>query len=380
MQNELKESNELKLLSKFSKEYILTKKEKIFNYVDKTININKNVFYCFILIKYQDNILYSITKKIKSDKDFQSFKENILNKIKNINLLDLKKSSIKIFIVEDIKDNKNILYRFKKEFCRLTYELNLIKNRNILANYINSNFKYIFSLIITVFMLIFIIKFSNLGILINFLSFETLTIVSNSIIFYLILLISMLFLFSLIAPSLILMFQYFFNNLDCNTITELRELRNYFTLIFLFFIIVIQIQEIFYVIIKNDRGLISDFVVRNYISQTREPSLVTIKYKEDNNINEKTILLMGKDNNFIYYLNLKDFHENDDIKSKIIDNICSNNKKETLSYINSLITLLNIKQKDWSTNFIANQRYHNLKISDISFSKELPDFYESFCK
>ena len=68
------------------------------------------------------------------------------------------------------------------------------------------------------------------------------------------------------------------------------------------------------------------------------------------------------------------------IKSEIINNICSKNKKETLSYVNSLITLLNIKQKEMSTNFIANQRYHNLKISDISFSNELPDFYESFCE
>ena len=90
-----------------------------------------------------------------------------------------------------------------------------------------------------------------------------------------------------------------------------------------------QIQEIFFLIVKHDSGPISNFVIKNYISQTREPSLVTIKYKEDNNMNEKTILLMGKDNNFIYYLNLKDFHENNYIKSEIINNICSKNKKET---------------------------------------------------
>ena len=46
--------------------------------------------------------------------------------------------------------------------------------------------KYIFSLILTIFMIIFLINFSNLGILVNFLSFETLTILSNSVIFYLI--------------------------------------------------------------------------------------------------------------------------------------------------------------------------------------------------
>ena len=201
------------MFSKFSKEYILTKKEKIFNYIDKKVNINKNIFYCFILIKYQDKILYSITKKIKTDKDFKSFKENILNKIKNINLFDLKKSYIKIFIVEDLKDNRNTIYKLNKEFCRLNYELNLLKNKNIFVNYINSNFKYIFSLILTIFMIIFLINFSNLGILVNFLSFETLTIVSNSVIFYLILSISILFLSSLIAPFLIFIFQYLFNNL-----------------------------------------------------------------------------------------------------------------------------------------------------------------------
>ena len=380
MQSELKENLILKLFSKFSKEYILTKKEKIFNYIDKKVNINKNIFYCFILIKYQDKILYSITKKIKTDKDFKSFKENILNKIKNINSFDLKKSYIKIFIVEDLKDNRNTIYKLNKEFCRLNYELNLLKNKNIFVNYINSNFKYIFSLILTIFMIIFLINFSNLGILVNFLSFETLTTVSNSVIFYLILSISILFLSSLIAPFLIFIFQYLFNNLNCHMIKEFIELKTFFTLIFLFIIIVTQIQEIFFLIVKHDSGPISNFVIKNYISQTREPSLVTIKYKEDNNMNEKTILLMGKDNNFIYYLNLKDFHENNYIKSEIINNICSKNKKETLSYVNSLITLLNIKQKEMSTNFIANQRYHNLKISDISFSNELPDFYESFCE
>ena len=293
------------MFSKFSKEYILTKKEKIFNYIDKKVNINKNIFYCFILIKYQDKILYSITKKIKTDKDFKSFKENILNKIKNINLFDLKKSYIKIFIVEDLKDNRNTIYKLNKEFCRLNYELNLLKNKNIFVNYINSNFKYIFSLILTIFMIIFLINFSNLGILVNFLSFETLTIVSNSVIFYLILSISILFLSSLIAPFLIFIFQYLFNNLNCHMIKEFIELKTFFTLIFLFIIIVTQIQEIFFLIVKHDSGPISNFVIKNYISQTREPSLVTIKYKEDNNMNEKTILLMGKDNNFIYYLNFR---------------------------------------------------------------------------
>lgn len=380
MLDSLCEKAEINLYSEFSKEFKSNEKEELSRHIRNKINVKINNFYCFILIKYENEIVSSITNAVKKEKDLDTLEKSIENKIKNVDSKNLDKVMMKIFIIEYKEENKEVFKKFKKEFCKLNSKLTLEIDEDTYWEYIDKYIKYIYSGFLAILMLIFINKLSDLGILINFISIDTLTITTNTLLFALCIFMGIFFLSSLLGSLISLLWSLFFNKLDCNVyFLKSNKIIKYFlrTILggFLFFI-----SFDIYGIFSGKPAVLSDMAIKSYISQTREPSLVEVKFK--NKDSNKKILLMGKDTKFIYYLGIDGIKTND-TKLKIENEVCSDknrDKDKELSYIRALINLLHVKKDGANVNYIASQRYKIVKISDISFSEKLPDFDETFCK
>lgn len=360
----LKEEIEINLYSKFAKEFNAIGEYKFIKYIKDAVNNESRDFYCFVSIKYEKTVI-----------------------------------SIKIYIIENKKENNTIFKKLKNEFCRLNSELILDKNKNSLWEHIDKNIKYIFSALIAVLMIIYINKLSYIGILINFLSINTLTIIFNTTLVYMILFIIFLFIApSLLSSFLFLIVEKFLDKTSCSIhMIKIQDTINFSIRIILGFFIFIIGTELYSITIKNTTtDIFTTLILKPYLAQTREPSLVKIRLNNlindvttkkplltNENIINKEILLIGKDTKFIYYLDINDI-KTDEIKSKIENEVCSDINRDindkTLSYADALISLLYIKKSEKSLNYIANKRYKIAKISDITFSDELPDFEQIFCK
>ena len=163
MSDRLKEEIGINLYSKFAKEFNAIGEYKFIKYIKDTVNNDSRDFYCFVSIKYEETIISTIIKTIKRckrNKNIEDLIKSIQNKIKNTDDEKLKKLSIKIYIIENKKENNTIFKKLKNEFCRLNSELILDKNKNSLWEHIDKNIKYIFSALIAVLMIIYINKFS----------------------------------------------------------------------------------------------------------------------------------------------------------------------------------------------------------------------------
>lgn len=384
MSHSLYEKAEVNLYSQFSKEFKSIENKELSEHIRNTINIKINNFYCFVLIKYENEIISNIVFGVKKEKDLDTLEKSISNKIKNVDSNNLNKIMIKIFIIEYKEENKEAFKKIKKEFCKLNFKSNLEEDENTFLGYIDKNIKYIFSGILAILMIIFVNKLNELGILINFISIDTLTITTNSLLFFLCIFMTIFFSSSLIGSFIGLVWSYFFDRVNCNSyfFKSNKVIKIFLRTIlggFLFFMS-FDIYGVFF----REPGVLSDMAINSYISQTREPSLVEVKFNNlDKNDNKyKEILLMGKDTKFIYYLGIDDI-KTDDTKLKIENEVCSNknrDKNSELSYMKALINLLYVKKDGTNVNYIAAQRYKIAKISDISFSDKLPNFDKTFCK
>ena len=398
----LKEEIGINLYSKFAKEFNAIGEYKFIKYIKDTVNNDSRDFYCFVSIKYEETIISTIIKTIKRckrNKNIEDLIKSIQNKIKNTDDEKLKKLSIKIYIIENKKENNTIFKKLKNEFCRLNSELILDKNKDSFWEHIDKNIKYIFSALIAVLMIIYINKLSYIGILINFLSINTLTIIFNTTLAYMILFIIFLFIApSLLSSSLFLIVENFLDKTSCSIhMIKIKDTINFAIRIILGFFIFFIGTEFYSITIKNTTtDIFTNLILKPYLAQTREPSLVKIRLNNlindvttkkplltNENIINKEILLIGKDTKFIYYLDINDI-KTDEIKLKIENEVCSDTNRDindkTLSYADALISLLYIKKSEKSLNYIANKRYKIAKISDITFSDELPDFEQTFCK
>lgn len=382
----LTEKIETNLYSKFAKEFNGIDENKIIEHINDSLNKGNGIFYCFVSIRYEDTVVYTIIKTIKKGNNCKNINDLIKKKIQNVNTENKNKLFIKIYMVENNKENNFVCKKLKNEFCRLNSELILDKNQNSFLEHIDKNIKYIYSALIAMLMIIYINKLSSLGILINFLSVDTLTIVFNTTLLYMLLFICILFIVpSLVSSLVILKGESLLDKTSCSIyMMKSNDIINNILRIILVLLIVFISSEFYNIIWKNSRTEISDeLVVKPYLAQTREPALLEVKF---NNIskdsNNKEILLIGKDTKFIYYLNIDDI-KTDNTKLKIQNDVCSKNNrndKGELIYSKALISLLNFKLEEQTLNYISNRRYKIAKISDISFSEKLPDFDETFCK
>ena len=203
---------------------------------------------------------------------------------------------------------------------------------------------------------------------------------------------------SLLSSSLFLIVENFLDKTSCSIhMIKIKDTINFAIRIILGFFIFFIGTEFYSITIKNTTtDIFTNLILKPYLAQTREPSLVKIRLNNlindktsqkslftNENIINKEILLVGKDTKFIYYLDINDI-KTDEIKLKIENEVCSDTNRDindkTLSYADALISLLYIKKSEKSLNYIANKRYKIAKISDITFSDELPDFEQTFCK
>lgn len=406
MEHNLYEKAELYLYGNFSKEFKVnnkkelksSKKEKLKNDINDYI---KNEYeqkgvksFCFIQIKYKDKIIdidrqvfkrdNSIFIKLKKILQIKSaltlLKNRIDKKIDSIEDTHLEDISFKVFIIENTKSNRHIFIKLKKEFCSLEKQLETQENEKQFLSYIFDNKLYILSFGTIALTLTLIYRLSELGILMNFLSIDTLTLIINITIYFIgIGILLMLFLTFIYILGLIFLENFlskiYCHHLKLTPLNIFKEISSICLVLYMFIVVILIGNDL----IKDYKSsYISDDLIKDYIIQTREPSLREIKYKDK----DKMILLMGKDNKFISYIYTDDIKNK--IGTKIQEKICKN---ETIneSYVDSIIALLNIKQniedKDQESkqNFIANRRYRVLKISDIEISEKIPSFAEIFC-
>lgn len=368
------EEAEVNLYSDYFEEFKANEKDELTTYINTKINLLEDKYYSFVLIKYKDTIIKNVFYYLESDQNLVDLKKSIQTNLKTINKTKLDEIKVKIFIVGAQK--KNIVKKFKKEFCNLQIILEDEEEKESFSYYLYENKKNIVSVGIAILMIFYINKLSDIGILINFLSIDTLTIITYTTMLYITLIFLLTLLFSfVIAGFLTFSWDHFFNKQNCNLIRlKSKKMIQNMIVASLGVFIILLISDICFTIFNNRKASFSSLVIQYYITQTREP---TIREVYINN-NWKTILLMGKDSSFIYYLYPKDIKTNKPIIEKQINDICSN-KNINASYIHSLIELLYVQDENTSTNFIANKRYRISRIRDIKFSDKTPKFNEIFC-
>lgn len=394
------EKDESHLYSKFSKEFTAYKRREIKQYIKEKFNKGTNS-YCFILIKNKENIIGIERQYLKNYNSFAKairciFKEKeplekILNKIdsriKNISKELKKEISFKIIIINDTKEHSYLIKEIKKQICKIDELLNPWNYEKSLTKQFYDNKLYIFSFGVVALTLTLLYRLNDLGVIINFISIDTLTLTINVFIYFILIGLALLLGVSFVYALGIIYFDNYKSKITCKhskfqTFNIFKSFISFY-LVFYLLVIFILISLDFTVNYKN--SLISYTMVKNYITQIREPSIREIKYKG----HTKNILLMGKDNKFISFIYVENILKNDLINKKIQNDICTNTNLKD-SYLDSLIALLNIKNqvkikdsneiKERKFNFISNQRYNLLKIADVSFTDKIPNFDDVFCK
>jgi len=374
-------------------------KKKIKEYIRTQFEQKKLKTFCFILIKHNDNVINLEKKVLKKEKDsFLNHIKKFFNFKSSINLLEnridknfdnisndsLDNISIKVYLIENKKENKYLFNKLKKELCSLEEKLNPYDYEKSFSNYIFENKLYIFSFGAIALTMTLIYRLSQLGILLNYISIDTITLITNIIVFFMLITIGSMFLITFLYLLLILFLDNLFSKMNCSysRFNILNTFKESFTPFLTLYVILITTIILYDLFSNHKNSIITNILIKDYITQTREPSLREIHYKGV----DKKILLIGKDTKFISFLYVDDIK--DDIGNKIQKQICTNDELKE-SYLDSLITLLYIKQnkkdtknnneKESKLNYIANRRYRVLKISDITLNEKTPIFKNVFC-
>lgn len=345
------------------------KKEKstrnITDYLEKKYTI-------FILITNKNKIVDYLLENTFLLDDFEMIKVKLDKKLKELCIEDTNKLVIKYAILEE--DKKDVIKKLKTEFVPIISffkkEIKLINKVKVISDLIISKITFIFIAFTLILTVLSISNLNDMGLAINLLSIDTVSIITyfSTIDFFKSY--SILLLIFILGTSFIIyvvtkvesgVFSYFYQNIFLVIKINLAA------------IISIYIFIMTWGIITNSNTMISK-ISTEYIKKVRLPSLRIVKM--NNSIEEKTILLMGKDNEFIYYLTSRQIKNNILVKDK---KFCENLKKEnTHSYFKQLIKLLRIKDKN-DIYYIGNSRYHIEKISNVKFIDKFPDFKEAFC-
>lgn len=373
------EDAETNLFTEVSETFIGTEESKLEESINSKVQATLKKIYCFVLIKYKNTIIYSFTDELKTLKDTEKFYKNINSKIKYTNEENLKNIEIKIFTLEEKTENFKVLFKkLKHEFCLLQDQL-YPNNKRKLTSYIFKNKLYIFSFLTIILTLTFIFKLNKLGIIINLISIDTITLLININMYFLLITLAIIFVCSFVYVRVIIFIENYLYKLNCNYIYDtpldtFKLFTNSFTIFYILIITLIVSLEF----CCDAKLSPMNVMVKKYIDQTREPSLRRVCM---NNQHQKTILLMGKDNKFIYYIyadQINRFLIEED-QRKIVCSDLNRGEFGDLSYIDALIDLLYLKDHDTGFNFIANRRYKMARISDVRFLDELPSFDKMFC-
>jgi len=244
---------------------------------------------------------------------------------------------------------------------------NLFQNIN---NYIFKNLHLIIILTTTIFTFLVIEKMNTIGILINFISLDTLSLMIEIMFQKISLFLGLIAIVYIILLSLMgLIFYKVFQD-ECDTKKTFVDFTK--VMINVFFIILPMVVFIDNINIKNynkDYEKLKLSAIKSYILTVREPSIRIIQ--KDNNKTE-TILLLGKSQGLVYYVDSKI------IKNILKDNnntICSN---EDLGYYDKVIQLLLLKHND--KYIVAHKRYLIKPINQFKFIDSYPSFDNSFCE
>lgn len=375
------ETSEILLYSKLFEEFKASDSENLHTYLNN-IKYNEAKYIFFVLIKHHEHIVKEFTFSIKNNDKLENnilkLEKRIQKELEFTNEREQNDLTIKLAPVK--KSQKEIFKKFKHEFCILRTQLNHKENKKGLANFIYKHKVFLFSTLTILFATTFIFQLSKLGILINFVSVDTITMITHQVVFVIAIGTMLMLLGNILIVPIIMLMDKFTFIVDCSYLQYsskkmVKSLVVIFISIFTFFM---SLENIF-LYLNKDPGTFK-YITESYIIQTREPSIREIQYKDDN----KTILLMGKNEGIIHFIYINDIKEGNISKTKrmqdeIQDKICKEKKDAELSYIDALFTLLTIKEDDNETNYIADRRYQTLTINDIHFTDRLPDFFTTFC-
>ncbi len=218
-------------------------------------------------------------------------------------------------------------------------------------------------------------RLNDIGIFMNLVSLDTLSIMIE-IIFQNILLALNIIVFNTIILSIsliwILMYALFKNN--CNIrIIFIDYSKSLAVTIFLLLPFAILVDYFFtdYFDVKNQS--LRTGVAIKYMSIVREPSIRVIKY----NKKPKTILMLGKDDKFIYYLNSSSVKQ---FLKDINNTICKEKETQYFGKIVDLLLLTKKKDEKIENYSIASYRYLIQPINKVEFVDIYPSFDKSFCE
>ncbi|MEA3354119.1 MAG: hypothetical protein U9Q33_09920 [Campylobacterota bacterium] len=352
-------------------------KGKLLKHIDNEITFKEKKYFIFLLVKYDNQVLYSEHPIITSKKSIVSLKERIESKIENIKEKNI---TISIAIETSTKNNTELLKDLKYEFCQL-YQLSRKETTNNFENINNFLFKHIPHIIvlITLTLTLFVLdKLYLMGISMNLISLETLGIIINISIQKTLILLSIIFISMIITFALAGKIIDYFERFSCSTVEKLLpDIFKAYTNLFVFLLFLVVFIDAFSSI-RNDKSnntsrlSMSSAIAEDYILTSRQPSIREIQINDIN----KSVLFMGQENQLIYYI---DENTVQNVLKEVDNNICQDLEDNKTSYIRAIIDLLYLYKTD-KYKSISNKRLNIKEIKNVSFTNKLPSFNEAFCK
>lgn len=339
---------------------------------ESVINSSKedSVTSIFYYITDENNILYidrRYLKKEDSNKEtiLKDMKDNYLKSDYSNDLNKLKNLKIVLFVIENIDDNKKLLFELERSFILIQNKIK--EDKNYIYGFTTKNIIYIIGILTSISLLSVIYKMTNWGIPINTISTDSLLILLQIILGKISLFFILLaFIMFIIASLLLLIFMriVLFMKKKKTKISNLNLLLEYFLdfkimLLITFFLTIVVIILTITFPIKNN-------LISNIIKYFQTPSVEKVTFI-DNKLTQN-ILLIGNDSALIYYFDDKSIQNIIDEK-KLNNFLCENNA----SYLSKLTYLLENAN-------LSNKRFNRTNIKNIKFLEEKVPFEEAFCK
>lgn len=353
--------NITKLKDKLSK---IKEESSSFNFFER----NKKMHY-FLMLKHNQEVLQAHSGILQSKKQIlklesliNSFKETIKNKHIEINICILSYSDSNEFKVID---------KLFSEFCRLK---EYTKDEPQLKDYFEYGINYTFSILpkiiglsIAFLILNVISKINDIGILIDFIAINTLTTMINILLNHLFTFLGIIIFYMLIAFTVITLTLYYFKINECFKWNNFK-MTTKLAIVTISILFIPATVFLDFLPKSNTYETIRMPIIEAYLSVVNEPIIRNIKIGQNK---FEPILLIGKDQSYIYYL------KKERIKKFISYNISiCDSKKTNNQQIFELLTT-----KDNNKNYIlSNKMYLAKPIKNVEFEDAYIDFKSSFCE